>query len=82
MYFWTHTEPESESKASHSKRNTYEAEEITRVAQIFCQDGGISPSRITVLCSYRGQVSVSLLAVVLLQQSSQKTNVSTLARQF
>ena len=56
MYFWTHTEWESE--ASHSKRNSHEAKEITRVAEKFCQEGGVHPSKITVLCSYRGQASV------------------------
>ncbi|CAH3144169.1 unnamed protein product, partial [Porites lobata] len=56
MYFWTHTKWESE--ASHSKRNSREAEEITRVAKFFCQEGEVHPSKITVLCSYRGQASV------------------------
>ena len=65
MYFWTHTERESESETSHSKRNSHEAKEITRVAKTFCQDDGVPPSKITVLCSYRGQVSVTLLAAVL-----------------
>ena len=58
MYFWTHTEWESDSKASHSKRNSREAREITEVAKTFCEKGGVSPSKITVLCSYRGQVGV------------------------
>ena len=56
MYFWTHTKWESE--ASHSKRNSRQAEEITRVAEFFCQEGEIHPSKITVLYSYRGQASV------------------------
>ena len=58
MYFWTHTKWESDSTASHSKRNSREAREITEVAKTFCEKGGVSPSKITVLCSYRGQVGV------------------------
>ena len=57
MYFWTHTKWESES-IEHSKRNSREAQEITKVAKTFCQEGGIHPSKITVLCSYRGQVNI------------------------
>jgi len=55
MYFWTHTVWESEPKG-HSKRNSREAREITEVAKTFCKEGGVPPSKITVLCSYRGQV--------------------------
>ncbi|XP_015763067.1 PREDICTED: NFX1-type zinc finger-containing protein 1-like [Acropora digitifera] len=55
MYFWTHTKLE-EDKFSHSKRNSCEAEKITEVAKTFCQEGRVPPSKITVLCSYRGQV--------------------------
>ena len=57
MYFWTHTDWEEESKNSHSKRNITEARKITEVAKTFCEKGGVPPSKITVLCSYRGQVS-------------------------
>jgi len=56
MYFWTHTTWESESSET-SKRNTREAREITEVATTFCVKGGVPPSKITVLCSYRGQAS-------------------------
>jgi len=55
MYFYTHTAWESESKDT-SKRNTREALEITEVAKTFCLKGKVLPSKITVLCSYRGQV--------------------------
>ena len=58
MYFWTHTELESDSKNSHSKFNEEEAKEITKVAEAFCGEGQVSPSGITVLCSYRGQASL------------------------
>ena len=58
MYFWTHTECESESKNSHSKLNKKEAEKITEVAEKFCREGEVLPSKITVLCSYRGQASL------------------------
>ena len=58
MYFWTHTAWESDSKNSHSKLNVEEAKEITKVAEVFCREGQVLPSRITVLCSYRGQASL------------------------
>ena len=58
MYFWTHTELESDSKNSHSKLNVEEAKEITKVAELFCGEGGVDPETITVLCSYRGQASL------------------------
>ena len=57
MYFCEHTSSESTSK-DHSKRNSHEAREITEVAKTFCQAGRVDPSRITVLCAYRGQASV------------------------
>nr|XP_058942771.1 NFX1-type zinc finger-containing protein 1-like [Pocillopora verrucosa] len=57
MYFWTHTSHEDESKNSHSKTNVTEAKKITEVAKTFCEKGGVPPSKITVLCSYRGQVA-------------------------
>ncbi|XP_015754366.1 PREDICTED: uncharacterized protein LOC107334006 [Acropora digitifera] len=56
MYFWTHTAREEEDKFSYSKRNSHEAKKITEVAKTFCHEGGVPPSKITVLCSYRGQV--------------------------
>jgi len=56
MYFWTHTAREEEDKFSYSKRNHHEAKKITEVAKTFCHEGGVPPSKITVLCSYRGQV--------------------------
>lgn len=56
MYFWTHTSWESELSET-SKRNTREAREITKVATTLCVEGGVFPSKITVLCSYRGQAS-------------------------
>ncbi len=58
MYFWTHTVWETESRET-TKRNFREAKEITEVAGTFCDKGGVSPSKITVLCSYRGQVSLT-----------------------
>ena len=57
MYFWGHTRSEEEEEFSHSKRNYHEAKKITEVAKTFCLEGGVSPSKITVLCSYRGQAS-------------------------
>ncbi|KAK2558264.1 NFX1-type zinc finger-containing protein 1 [Acropora cervicornis] len=60
MYFCTHTEWETEDKFSHSKRNHHEAKKITEVAKTFCHVGGLAPSKITVLCSYRGQASFYL----------------------
>ncbi|KAJ7323744.1 NFX1-type zinc finger-containing protein 1 [Desmophyllum pertusum] len=58
MYFYDyHTSYESASKDSHSKRNSHEAREITEVAKNFCQEGRVPPSKIAVLCSYRGQAS-------------------------
>lgn len=57
MYFCEHTSSESASK-DHSKRNRHEAGEITEVAKTFCQEGRVDPSKITVLCAYRGQASV------------------------
>ena len=57
MYFWTHTDPETEH-ASHSKRNIKEVDEITKVAKTFLRNGNVDPNKITVLCSYRGQVSI------------------------
>ncbi|XP_078352990.1 NFX1-type zinc finger-containing protein 1-like [Oculina patagonica] len=56
MFFCYHTSFESASK-DHSKRNSHEAREITKVAERFCQEGRVLPSRITVLCAYRGQVT-------------------------
>ena len=61
MFFWSHTVWEDESKESHSKRNSREAKEITEVAKTFCDKGGVLPSKITVLCSYRGQASIVYL---------------------
>ncbi|PFX18911.1 Helicase required for RNAi-mediated heterochromatin assembly 1 [Stylophora pistillata] len=55
IYFWTHTDWEDESKNSHSKRNITEAKKITEVARTF-REREVPPSKITVLCSYRGQV--------------------------
>ncbi|XP_078352980.1 uncharacterized protein LOC144637775 isoform X2 [Oculina patagonica] len=57
MYFWTHTIGESDSKNSHSKLNEAEARKITEVAERLCGEGQVLPSKITVLCSYRGQVT-------------------------
>jgi len=57
MYFCEHTSSESTSD-DHSKRNPHEAREITEVAKTFCQKGRVDPSKITVLCAYRGQASV------------------------
>ncbi|XP_020632533.1 uncharacterized protein LOC110069360 isoform X2 [Orbicella faveolata] len=56
MYFCEHTSSESTSD-DHSKRNPHEAREITEVAKTFCQKGRVDPSKITVLCAYRGQVT-------------------------
>ena len=56
MYFCRHTSEEKPSKDSHSKRNVHEARMITEAAKTFCQQG-VRPSRITVLCAYRGQAS-------------------------
>ena len=56
MYFCRHTSEEKPSKDSHSKRNVHEARMITEAAKTFCQQG-VHPSRITVLCTYRGQAS-------------------------
>lgn len=58
MFFWTHTDRESDSKNSHSKLNKTEARKITEVAETFCREGEVLPSEITVLCSYRGQASL------------------------
>ncbi len=58
MYFWTHTIGESDSKNSHSKLNEAEARKITEVAERLCGEGQVLPSKITVLCSYRGQASL------------------------
>ena len=69
MYFWTHAKRESESKSSPSKRNSHEAEKITEVAEELCREGGVCPSKITVLCSYRGQVS--LISIHYLKSSAQ-----------
>ena len=49
---------DSETRDSHSKRNSREAKEITEVAKTFLVKGRVLPSKITVLCSYRGQVSL------------------------
>ena len=57
MYFFEHTSSESKSK-DHSYRNPHEAREITRVLKTFCEKGRVDPSKITVLCAYRGQASV------------------------
>ena len=56
MYFCSHKSLESASE-DHSKRNSHEAREITKVAETFCQKGRVHPSKITVLCAYRGQAS-------------------------
>ena len=57
MYFCEHTSSERASK-DHSKRNPDEAREITSVVKTFCEKGRVDPSRITVLCAYRGQASI------------------------
>lgn len=66
MYFIDHTHYESGAPGTYSKRNEYEAKEIVKAVQYLC-DQGVPPSKITVLCSYRGQVgrtSVSLYTCV------------------
>ncbi|XP_068728425.1 NFX1-type zinc finger-containing protein 1-like [Montipora capricornis] len=55
MYFWTHTAHEKDSPSSHSKLNYCEAGKISEVAKSLCLKG-VPPAKITVLCSYRGQV--------------------------
>lgn len=64
MYFIDHTHYESEAPGTYSKRNKYEAKEISKVVQHLCDQQRVPPKKITVLCSYRGQVgciSVSFL---------------------
>ena len=63
MFFQTHTEPEEDSKDSHSKCNKREVVLLSKVATHLC-DNRFRKDKITVLCSYRGQVKTSFFNMI------------------
>ena len=55
MFFQTHSVEEEDTRDSHSKFNQREVVHVRKVAK-HLYDRGYDKNRITVLCSYRGQV--------------------------
>ena len=70
MYFIDHTNPESNAQGSHSKRNTYEARKIFEALQYLVCENNVPASKITVLCSYRGQASTCITFLLWLSEIS------------
>lgn len=58
LFFMKHSEPENSHSESHSKSNLFEAQFVVRLA-VHLRKQSYAPDEVTILATYRGQVSHS-----------------------